>query len=178
MRILHLAGDRPEPSELPRKHLPRTALNKTFTSYAPKVRRCHHGRGKVRSAFFAVAERRHAVAEVELTEDTLSIHVRGMDQLWALRSRLEIPLSHVSGAEVAPELAHSWWQGIRSGGTHVPGVITAGTFHQEGERVFWDVHDPEKAIVIWLRDERYARLVIEVKDPPATVAAIQEALGR
>ena len=35
-----------------------------------------------------------------------------------------------------------------------------------------------KAIVIGLRDERYARLVIEVEDPPATVAAIQEALGR
>jgi hypothetical protein len=118
------------------------------------------------------------MAEVELAKDTLSIHVRGMDQLWALRSHLEIPLSHVSGAEAAPEAARSWWQGIRSGGTHVPGVITAGTFHQEGERVFWDVHDPDKAIVIGLRDERYARLVIEVEDPPTTVAAIQEAIGQ
>jgi hypothetical protein len=57
------------------------------------------------------------------------------------------------------------------------GVITAGTFYQEGERVFWDVHDPEKTVVIRLKDEHYARLVIEVEDPPATVAAIQEALG-
>ena len=117
------------------------------------------------------------MAEVELAEDTLSIHVMGMDRLWALRSHLEIPLAHVSGAEAAPEVAHRWWQGIRSGGTHVPGVITAGTFHQEGERVFWDVHDSEKAIVIRLRDEKYERLVIEVEDPLATVAAIQEALG-
>ena len=59
----------------------------------------------------------------------------------------------------------------------MPGVITAGTFYQEGERVFWDVHDPEKTVVIRLKDERYARLVIEVEDPLATVAAIQEALG-
>ena len=118
------------------------------------------------------------MAEVELSEDTLSVHVQGMDRLWALRSRLEIPLAHVSGAEAAAEVARGWWQGIRSGGTHVPGVITAGTFHQEGERVFWDVHDPEKAIVIRLRDERYARLVIEVEDPSATVAAIREALGQ
>jgi hypothetical protein len=90
------------------------------------------------------------VAEVELAEDTLSIHVLGMDRLWALRSHLEIPLSHVLGAEADPEVARRWWQGIRSGGTHVPGVITAGTFHQEGERVFWDVHDPGRAIVIRL----------------------------
>jgi hypothetical protein len=31
--------------------------------------------------------------------------------------------------------------------------------------------------VIRLRDERYARLVIEVEDPPATATAIQGALG-
>ena len=130
-----------------------------------------------RPPFSSRREEASTVAEVELAEDTLSIHVLGMDQLWALRSHLEIPLSHVSGAEAAPEVARRWWQGLRSGGTHVPGVITAGTFHQEGERVFWDVHDPEKAIVIRLRDERYERLVIEVEDPPATVAAIQEALG-
>jgi hypothetical protein len=59
----------------------------------------------------------------------------------------------------------------------VPGVVTAGTFYQEGEHVFWDVHDPEKSVVIQLRDERYARLVIEVEDPPATAAAIRRALG-
>jgi len=134
--------------------------------------------GKHVPPFSSRREEDSTVAEVELAEDTLSIHVRGMDRLWALRSRLEIPLSHVEGAEAAPEVAGRWWQGIRSGGTHVPGVITAGTFHQEGERVFWDVHDPDKAIVIRLRDERYARLVIEVEDPATTVAAIQAALGQ
>ena len=119
------------------------------------------------------AKRRHAVAEVELTENALIVHVGGMDRLWALKSRLEIPISHVVGAEVDPEIAREWHKGIRAGGTHVPGVITAGTFYQEGERVFWDVHEPEKTLVIQLRDERYARLVIEVKDPLATAAAIQ-----
>jgi hypothetical protein len=68
--------------------------------------------------------------------------------------------------------------GIRAPGTHVPGVITAGTFYQEGERVFWDVHDPESTVVIQLKDERYVRLVIEVDDPPATAAAIRGVLGQ
>jgi len=117
------------------------------------------------------------MAEVELAEDALIVHVRGMDQLWALRSRLEIPLSHVVDAQADQQEAQWWWRGTRIGGTHMPGAITAGTFYQEGERVFWDVHDPEKTVVIRLKDERYARLVIEVEDPPATVAAIQEALS-
>ncbi len=113
------------------------------------------------------------MAEVELTENALIVHVGGMDRLWALKSRLEIPLSHVVGAEVDPEIAREWHKGIRAAGTHVPGVVTAGTFYREGECVFWDVHDPEKSVVIQLRDERYARLVIEVEDPLATAAAIQ-----
>jgi hypothetical protein len=117
------------------------------------------------------------MTEIELTRDALIVHVRGMDRLWALKSRLEIPLSHVVGAEVNPEVARQWRKGIRTPGTHVPGVITAGTFHQEGERVFWDVHDPEKTVVIQLRDERYARLVIEVDDPNAIAAAIRKTLG-
>jgi hypothetical protein len=52
-----------------------------------------------------VGEETSTVAEVELVEDTLSIHVLGMDRLWALRSHLAIPLSHVSGAEADPEVA-------------------------------------------------------------------------
>ena len=58
----------------------------------------------------------------------------------------------------------------------MPGVITAGTFYQDGKRVFWDVHQPEKTIVIDLRDERYNELVVEVDDPAAAVMLIQSAL--
>jgi hypothetical protein len=117
------------------------------------------------------------VTEVELTREALVVHVQGMDRLWALKSRLEIPLAHVVGAEADPEVAREWHKGLRAPGIHVPGVITAGTFYQDGERVFWDVHNPERTVVIRLRDERYAKLVIEVEDPPATAAAIRGVLG-
>jgi hypothetical protein len=40
--------------------------------------------------------------------------------------------------------------------------------------VFWDVHDPEKTVVIHLKDERYARLVIEVDDPPPRLRPSKE----
>jgi len=58
----------------------------------------------------------------------------------------------------------------------VPGVITAGTFYQDGKRVFWDVHHPERTIVIDLHDEHYNQLVIEVADPQAAINLIQTAL--
>ena len=117
------------------------------------------------------------MAEVEIAQDALIVHVEGMDRLIAFRSCLEVPLSHVEGAEVDPEEARRRWHGIMERGIWVPGPITAGTFYQEGELVFWDVHDPQKTVVIRLKDERYRRLVIEVEDPEATVARVNEATG-
>ena len=121
------------------------------------------------------------MAEVELTEEALIVHVRGTDRLFALRSRLEVPLSHVVGADADPQEAHRKWHGIVNRGMWVPGgAITAGNFYRvyrEGEWVFWDVHDPEKTVVIRLRDERYSRLVIEVEDPEAVIARVNEAVG-
>ena len=61
-------------------------------------------------------------------------------------------------------------------GTSMPGVITAGTFYQDGKRVFWDVHHPEKTIVIDLHDERFNELVVEVADPEGAVRLIHGAL--
>jgi hypothetical protein len=115
------------------------------------------------------------MAEVELAQDALIVHVQGMDRLFALRSRLEVPLSHVEGAEADAQEARRRWHGILERGMWVPGPITTGTYFQEGEWVFWDVHDPEKTVVIRLKDERYGRLVIEVGDPEATVARVNEA---
>jgi hypothetical protein len=106
-------------------------------------------------------------AAITMTEDTLVVQIGGADRLWALRSRLEVPITNVVGVAPATSQAHEWLHGIRVGGTHIPGVISAGRFYSQGTWVFWDVHDPDKAIGIDLRDERYDKLVIEVDDPQA-----------
>ncbi|MBN3928864.1 hypothetical protein IQ279_04270 [Streptomyces verrucosisporus] len=114
------------------------------------------------------------MARVTVADDTLTVEVEGLDKLWALRSRLEIPLANVRGATRDPGIVRDP-KGIRAPGTHVPGVIVAGTFHRDGERVFWDVKDPEKAVVIELADERYVRLVVQVDDPRAVVELVEGA---
>jgi hypothetical protein len=116
------------------------------------------------------------LVDLAIAEGKLTLHVRGADKLWALKSSLEIPLVHIAGVRADPETARGWYHGIRMPGTNVPGVITAGTFYQDGKRVFWDVHHPEKTIVIDLHDERYHELVVEVDDPEGAVKLIQNAL--
>ena len=103
------------------------------------------------------------------------LQVRGFDKLWAFKSSLEIPLVHIASVRADPEIARRWWHGLRMPGTHVPGLITAGSFYQEGKRVFWDVHQPEKTIVIELHDERFNELIVEVADPEAALKLVQHA---
>jgi len=117
------------------------------------------------------------MTRIEIDAEALIVHVQGLDQLWAFKSELRVPLAHVSGVVRAEDEAREWWHGIRAPGTHLPGVITAGTFYVREGRVFWDVHAPEGAIAIGLRDDRYAKLVIEVEDPTSEVRRIETVLA-
>ena len=116
------------------------------------------------------------MAQIEIAHGSLVVNVTGVDKLLALKSRLEVPLEHVAGVELRPEAARTWWHGFRLPGTHIPGVVTAGSFYHSGEWVFWDIHDSDKTLAIQLRDEHYTRLVIQVDDPEATAAALEAAM--
>ncbi|MFD4668848.1 hypothetical protein ACFWNN_03885 [Lentzea sp. NPDC058450] len=117
------------------------------------------------------------MAVVSVQGQDLVVEMEGLDKLWALKSRLTIPLVNVRGATVDPGIVGEP-KGLRAPGTHVPKVITAGTFHHEGEKVFWAVRDAQKAVVVELADETYTRLVVEVDDPRSVVALVEQATRR
>ena len=107
----------------------------------------------------------HHVVEINIENGRVRFEVQGWDKLWALRSHLELPIEHILAARLDPGPAREWWHGLRLPGTDIPGLLTAGTFYQNGEWVFYDVHDPERTIVLELDHEHYKRLVIEVANP-------------
>lgn len=118
------------------------------------------------------------MVDLSIVGDTLVLHVEGADKLWALRSSLEIPLRHVAGVRADASVARGWWHGLKMLGTSLPGVITAGSFYQDGKRVFWDVHNPENTIVIELIDDQYDELIVEVADPNFAVEVVRGVLLR
>jgi hypothetical protein len=87
---------------------------------------------------------------------------------------VEVPLTHVRGASEDPDALRER-QGLRLGGTSLPGVVAAGTFF-DGRWWFLDVHDPARAVKIDLDHEHYAALIVEVEKSAATVAAINAAV--
>jgi hypothetical protein len=119
-----------------------------------------------------------AVVNVTLLDDRAVFEVEGLHQLWALRSRLEIPLTHITGAEIDVDKVGRWWHGWKLMGTDVPGLFAAGTFYYHGELVFWDVRDPASTIIVSLDHERYKKLIVEVADPEAVLAGLRRALHK
>ncbi|CAN5278524.1 hypothetical protein BH09GEM1_BH09GEM1_45890 [soil metagenome] len=115
------------------------------------------------------------MVDISIENGRVHFDVQGWDKLWALHSRLEIPVEHIHTVRIDPEPAKGWWHGLRLPGTQIPGLLTAGTFYQDGDWVFYDVHNPENTIVLELDHEHYKRLVIEVADPAASVARLSAA---
>ena len=67
------------------------------------------------------------------------------------------------------------WRGAESFHQELPFAYPNETY-QHGKRIFWDVHDPERVIVIALKDERYDELIIEVTDPVAVTGLLQTSM--
>jgi hypothetical protein len=111
----------------------------------------------------------------EIKDNILTLHVEGADKIWAFKSQLSIPLQHITGVRLDEEIVNRWWHGIKLPGTSIPHVITAGSFYQDGKRIFWDIHHPRQAVVISLADESYNELVIEVENPEVFVQDVERA---
>ena len=117
------------------------------------------------------------MVHVSILADRLRLDVLGWDKLWAFMDHLEVPLAQVREVRADPAAARGFWHGWRAPGTQIPGVITAGTYHRGGHATFFDVHNPERAIVIELEGGEYRRLVIEVENPADLVARLQSAIA-
>jgi hypothetical protein len=118
------------------------------------------------------------MVSVTLLNDRAVFDVEGLHQLWAFRSRLEIPLTHITDVTFDPDQVGRWWHGWKLLGAEVPGLFAAGTFYYHHEVVFWDVVDPAKTIVVSLDHERYKKLIIEVADPEGVVTRFRSALRK
>ncbi len=116
------------------------------------------------------------MVEVTIGNGVAVFEPLGLHKLWALRRRVEIPLTSIRAVRAYPDVTLGWWKGWRLPGTHVPRIIVAGTFYRDGRRTFWDVVRPQGAIVVDLADGYYDQLIVEVRDPRATVGMLQAAI--
>lgn len=98
----------------------------------------------------------------KINESLLIIEMKGWDKLWSLKGSLKIDLKKIVRVRhVANNDSPPW---LRSPGTSLPGVITAGTYYGKGKKEFWCTRYKNNAVVIDLADADYTRVVVDVED--------------
>jgi len=118
-----------------------------------------------------------ARVDVEIVAETLAVRPRGLDELWCLRSRIDIPLPDVAMIRAVPR-PQAPQPRLRLPGAHVSGMITAGSYGTGTERTFYDVRRAERVLLISCRlGAEYKALVLEVSDPDVAAAILNATLA-
>lgn len=114
---------------------------------------------------------------LSVKQSNLFIALKGIDTFLTCKNKLNIPLKHI--VSVAPYKGeyNSCFKGIRRPGINIPGMVTAGTFYQAGQKIFWDVKNSDKSIIIALKDNSFTRIIIEVDNPEESIKSIQNSLS-
>ena len=105
---------------------------------------------------------------IKKEDSNFIFEVNGMHKLWAFKSQITIPVDNIFSAHQNFETIGSW-KGFRIPGTHIPFVITAGTFYKSGKKIFWDVVNTDNCIIVELKDADYNQLIIEVENPTEAI---------
>jgi hypothetical protein len=113
---------------------------------------------------------------VSFDKQNLLLNVESYDKILAFKGHVEIPLVHITKVELNTGPTMDFRYATFGIGTIFAGRIQTGTFKEKEEKSFWDVHDPEKAILITLKNDQYSKLVIEVEQPTETIKEIREKL--
>lgn len=118
------------------------------------------------------------MVKVERIKEEVIFEIEGWHKVLAFRRKIKVSLGNIQNAKVeqpsVSEILGS--DGMRRYDIKLLGTeslwVKAGTFYQKGKWVFWDVSNRERVVVIDMVNERYNKMIIEVKDPEEVVNLI------
>lgn len=109
-------------------------------------------------------------------DDRLLVRPVGLVRVWALSTGIDVPITAV--VDVGVHQRKGLLRGWRAPGTHLPGVMTAGTFRSRGEKDLWMVGRAANVLVIELHGETHRHVIVQVEDPEAATEALRAAMNR
>jgi hypothetical protein len=111
------------------------------------------------------------VANLETTDDTVTVKLTGAEKLEAVHGDLTVPRAAVTSVRAVPD-GMAEVHGLRMPGAGIPGVIMVGTFRSPEATTFAVCHGEKPAVVIELSGERYDKIVVTVDNPEDAVSAL------
>jgi hypothetical protein len=118
------------------------------------------------------------MVEVSIDNTLAVFTVKGLDRLWAMKGEIRVPLNHIVSMREDSSPSIGWREGFKLMGTSFPNRFRAGTFYQNGGKVFWDARQGEKVLVVDLKDESYKKLIVQVDSPLSAIRMIKDAVER
>lgn len=119
------------------------------------------------------------MVSIEVTREAVVLQIHGSSKFWSLKSNLTIPLEHIRSVEAVKDLKtkdYLKWDAIKAG-TFLPNVIAEGTFYQDENRLYVNIHEGKAGIVLGLRDDKYYEVVVETENAQETANEIQSAIA-
>ena len=105
--------------------------------------------------------------DVYVGDEQVAILLTGLDSVWALRSRLIVPLEDIVDARVVSRDVAREHLGWRFGGTYWPGTVIAGNYTVRGhhdQREFWSAYRDDEVLQLETRLDRPRYLVLQHPD--------------
>ena len=113
--------------------------------------------------------------KLEISNGKLIIDLGDLEKALAIRGGFEIPLQNI--VKAGTEAHRTGWKEVRAPGTHLPGVIKAGTYYTPRGREFWYVTE-KGVLVLELQNEAYKRIVLSVDGNKEWAKRINEATSK
>jgi hypothetical protein len=116
------------------------------------------------------------MVDLKINGDNLDLEFLGWSKLWALRSRMTIPIASIKTVRSDGEVPKGFY--FRAFGTGFPGMISAGMFTDFKRWAFFDLRaDRTNVVILELAEWKYDVVAIEVRDGRATTAMINHAIA-
>ena len=110
---------------------------------------------------------------ISTINDKIVFKIKGLHQIWALQDKIIVSKNDIVNAYQDREELNNW-KGLRIG-THIPFLITAGTYTWKGKRNFWDVMNKKNTIIVELQNHVYHKLYLEVENPEEALNIVSNA---
>ena len=112
------------------------------------------------------------VHKISIDGDALVVEFLGWEKIAALKMK-ELWFSLQNVVSITTE-SRKWLEGIRYGGTGVPGVIKEGRYLLHGKKAFFATRDINKCLTIEFKNEPYTYLIVEVRDKERSAKEINK----
>jgi hypothetical protein len=115
--------------------------------------------------------------KIEITEEEVIVRLNLWESILSFQKTLHIPLKDIRGA--TDDDGYSGWNlGIRSPGTGIPGLISAGSYLKSGDWQYVFVTRGTHRVVIELSHHKYKRLILGVSNARELVTKINTAIRK